>query len=685
MATPEMSEPDIAQGAWRAATETYQAGRRGSEHHATQGYAGAAISNLRWLLVSLASVLLLHAANLTPWVPALALALYMWRYWLAWKGKPLPGMVILLPITLLGALGILVSYGGLFGRDAGVALLTLMTALKTMEARSRRDMTLAVYLGYFLCICAFLFSQAIPIALFMAAPILALTATLIGLNHVNGELASAHKLKLAGLMLAQAAPVMIALFVLFPRVPGPLWGIPQDMARGMTGLSDDMSPGSISNLSRSDAVAFRAVFNGVPPPTSGLYWRGPVFWQYDGRTWRAGEPAKLLGKTAFKANSAPVEYTVTLEPHNKPWLFLLDLPAKLPGIGMLTTDYQYLSRRSVRQRLRYDAASTLDYVEGGTLDAYTRRRALQLPSFGNQRTRALAEQWLEETRDPQALVDKALAMYRADFTYTLSPPPLGASGVDGFLFDTKKGFCEHYAGSFVFLMRAAGVPARVVTGYQGGQLNPMGDYLIVRQSDAHAWAEVWLEGRGWARVDPTAAVSPQRVEQGIAAALPDTDLLPAMARPELTFMKRLNLRWDVVNNGWNQWVLGYNQQRQMEFLAKLAGSRVDWGDMALWLTGLLTAIVGIIAAFILREALPKNDPVQLAWLRFRKKLARAGVALFPHEGPRDFTQRAARQLPQAGARIERIGTLYLLLRYRALASAQGIVQLQRLVREFRLK
>jgi transglutaminase-like putative cysteine protease len=648
-----------------------------------------ALTSLRWLLVALGLVLILHATHLVPWVPLLAFLLGVWRYVLARKHRPLPGMKILLPITLAGALGILVSYGGLFGRDAGVALLTLMTALKTMETRSRRDITLVIYLGYFLCICAFLFSQAIPVALFMALPVIALTATLIGLNHANGELPADHKLKLAGLMLVQAAPVMIAMFVLFPRVPGPLWGIPQDMARGMTGLSDDMSPGSISQLSRSDAVAFRAVFKGAPPTASGLYWRGPVFWHYDGRTWRAGDtsrdPLQTLASPKYKAHSVPVEYTVTLEPHNKPWLFLLELPVKLPGIGALTSDYQYLSRLPVRQRLRYDAASSLKYMEGSTLDERTRRRALQLPPFGNQRSRALAAQWRSETPDPQALVQRALAMYRADFTYTLTPPTLGSSAVDGFLFDTRRGFCEHYAGSFVFLMRAAGIPARVVTGYQGGQANPMGDYLIVRQSDAHAWAEVWLDGQGWVRIDPTAAVSPQRVELGISAALPDTEPLPMLARPQLTWLKRLNLGWDVVDNGWNQWVLGYNQQRQMEFLAKLAGGRIDWGDMTLWLTGLLTLIVGSIAALMLREALPRTDPAHLAWLRFQKKLARAGVAIFPHEGPRDFTHRSARQLPKSSQQIERIGVLYLLLRYRARKNAQGIAQLQHLVREFRPK
>jgi transglutaminase-like putative cysteine protease len=636
--------------------------------------------NLRWLLVSLGLVLTLHAPNLTPWVPLLALALGAWRYALAYRRHPLPGIKILLPITLIGVLGILVSYGGMFGRDAGVALLTLMMALKTMETATRRDMTLLVYLGFFLCICVFLFSQSIPIATFMLLPVVMLTATLIGLNHASGELPAAQKLKLAGSMLMQAAPLMLTLFLLFPRVPGPLWGLSQDMARGVTGLSDDMSPGSISNLSRSDAVAFRVTFRGATPPASKLYWRGPVLWNYDGRSWRAGRTPQALVQPSFKAITPPVAYTVTLEPHNRPWLFMLELPVMLPAGGILTTDYQYLARRPIRQRLRYDAASSLNYNEGGALDAPTRQRALQLPLFGNRRARALAEQWRAETDDPQQLVQRALAMYNADFTYTMTPPPLGASAVDGFLFDTRKGFCEHYAGSFVFLMRASGVPARVVTGYQGGQPNPMADYLIVRQSDAHAWAEVWLENRGWMRVDPTAAVSPQRIEYGIAAALSLTEPLPAMARLELTWIRRLGLGWDAVNNGWNQWVLGYNQQLQMEFLSRLAGSHVNWGDMALWLSGLLAVMVGAIAAFLLRDALPGTDPVQQQWMRFKKKLAHACVPSFPQEGPNDFMRRAARRLPHVGRSIERIGALYIGLRY---GGKTDLAELQRLVREFR--
>ncbi|GBG15772.1 transglutaminase [Novimethylophilus kurashikiensis] len=635
--------------------------------------------HLRWLLRALALVLAPFMFQLTPWVPLMALLLGIWRYWLAYRQQPLPGMKILAPLTIVGALGILASHGGIFGRDAGVALLVLMAALKTMETRTRRDITLAVFLGYFLCVCVFLFTQSILVAGYIVVPLVMLTATLVSLSQPGGGLSGGAKLKLAGLMLMQAVPVMLVLFVLFPRVPGPLWGLPEDMARGQTGLSEDMSPGSISELSKSDAVAFRAVFKGQVPESSKLYWRGPVFWHYDGRTWRAGQPPKPAGETHLQPLTAPMEYTVTLEPHNKSWLFFLDLPTHWQTAGQLTADYQVLSREPVRQRLRYDAASTLHYLERSQLDATTRHRALQLPTVGNPKTRQLAAQWKAESPTPQAIIQRALQMYRDGFTYTLNPPQLGASPIDGFLFDTKRGFCEHFAGSFVFLMRAAGIPARVVTGYQGGQSNPMSDYLIVRQSDAHAWAEVWLQDEGWIRIDPTAAVAPQRVERGIAAAIPATEPLPALARPELTWIKRFNLGWDAVNNGWNQWVLGYNDQRQAAFLSKLAGTKVDWGDMARWLVILLSLVVAAIAGLMLRNMPRQTDPVQRQWLRFVEKLARVGIVPKPAEGPKDFAARAALQLPGKQAAIEHITRLYLQSRY---GGRKGLADLHRRVREF---
>jgi hypothetical protein len=255
--------------------------------------------------------------------------------------------------------------------------------------------------------------------------------------------------------------------------------------------------------------------------------------------------------------------------------------------------------------------------------------------------------------------------------------------VDGFLFNTKKGFCEHYASSFVFLMRAAGVPARVVTGYQGGEINPVGEYMIIRQADAHAWAEVWLDGQGWVRVDPTSAVSPARIQSGIASALPASEPLPALVRPSP--FKRLRLGWDSINNGWNQWVLGYNQQRQTEFLSKISGSKVTRGDMALWLSVLLIVIVGLIALWVLRPSRNTHDATQNAWLKFQAKLARAGLQRQPAEGPLDFAVRAAQAFPACQERIDNIVELYLPLRYGGGNNARQIAQLQRHVREFKAR
>jgi transglutaminase-like putative cysteine protease len=550
-----------------------------------------------------------------------------------------------------------------------------------MESRSLRDFTLVVFLGYFLTICTFLFSQTLLIAVLTIIPVLALTTALISLNQRKKGAKSNTLLSLGGRLIAQALPVMLILFVLFPRAPGPLWGVPKDATQGMTGLSGEMKPGSISSLSLSDAVAFRVAFQGNAPLPSQLYWRGPVLWDYDGSVWRSAYTEPSPSVNALSADGAQISYTVTLEPHNKPWLLVLDMPIKIGNAGFLTADYQYQARQPVRTRIRYQATSALRYHENNALDESTRTRALRLPGFGNQQARELARNWAAETSDPDKLIQKAMGLFADGFSYTLTPPPLGASAIDGFLFNTRKGFCEHYASSFVFLMRAAGVPARVVTGYQGGEFNQLGDYMIVRQTDAHAWAEVWIDGRGWVRVDPTSAVAPQRVQSGIASALPADEPLPALARPSL--FRRLNLGWDSINNGWNQWVLGYNQQRQTEFLSKITGSKVSRGDMALWLSVLLIAIVGLIALWVLWPVPNKFDEIQLAWIRFQNKLARAGLQRHPAEGPLDFAVRAAQVFPACQPMIESIVELYLPLRYGNHSSVEAVQRLQRHVQELK--
>jgi transglutaminase-like putative cysteine protease len=639
--------------------------------------------DLHWLLLSLTLVMALHVTHFPVWVSLFVVGFGAWRYLIAHKGWQLPRLWLLLPLTLLGALGIVATYRGLFGRDASVALLAVMLALKLMETQNQRDHVLLIFAGYFLTITAFLFNQSIAVGAFMLLPLIGLTAALIGVSHPNGELGWRFRTKLAGSLLAQAAPVMLALFLLFPRVPGPLWGVPQDAYSSMSGLSDSMSPGDISQLSLSGAIAFRVEFDDAAPTNNRLYWRGPVLWHYDGRSWLMNRYSNMPVES-LQVQGQPKRYRVTLEPHNRNWLLMLDMPTALPPDAVISPDWQVLARRPVRTRMRYEGASHLDYTLGLSLAERARERALQLPENGNPRSRALARQWAAESDNPQEIVQRALRMYSTQqFIYTLAPPRLGTNAMDEFLFSTRRGFCEHYAGSFVFLMRAAGVPARVVTGYQGGELNPVGNYLIVRQSDAHAWAEVWLEGRGWVRVDPTAAVAPSRVEMGIAGALPQDEALPLLARRDYPWLRKLYLNWDAVNNGWNQWVLGYNQQRQLELLSRLTGSRLTWQDLALALMTSVAAIVLAISYVLLRGRRQKLEPLQRLYAEFLHKLKSAGLRRLPQEGPQDFGKRAAQRLPAQAAVINEITETYLRLRYRK-ADPQTLQELRRKIKSFRL-
>lgn len=636
---------------------------------------------LRWLLASLALVYGLHALHLPLWMTLFALLAGGWRYATQLGTIRLPHLRILLPLAVIAIAGVIFSHGMLFGRDASVSLLATMMALKLLESHSRRDAMLLVFLTFFFCITSFLFSQSLLVGLYLLLPLVALTATLIALNHPHGTMPIRTRLRLAGTMLAQGAPIMLVLFLLFPRIEGPLWGVPEDAYSGMTGLSDHMAPGSISQLSRSDSVAFRAAFHSAVPDPARLYWRGPVLWAFDGTTWTGEAQPRERPSPAPGATGPLVRYTVTLEPHNRRWLFMLDIPVGIPPDGTLVHDYQLLAKQPVRLRMRYDGASRLDYRLNDRPDPESRSQALQLPAKGNPKALSLGRQWMGDP--PSAIVQRALAMFREHpFRYTLNPPLLGENSVDEFLFSTRSGFCEHYASSFVFLMRAAGVPARVVTGYQGGEINPADHYLMVRQTDAHAWAEVWLEGQGWVRVDPTAAVAPQRVESGMATALPAGEPVPPLMRADLHWLRQFYLRWDAINNRWNQWVLGYDQRRQAELLSRLTSSQIDWQEMIVGLIAGVATTVLAIAAFMLL-ARRRVDPLQAAYLRFLRKLARAGVERKPHEGPLDFATRAAQVLPEKATAIRDISLHYARLRYGLIAPAHQIVAFRHQVKAFR--
>ena len=636
--------------------------------------------HLKWLLLTLAVVLATHSPNLPIWVIMASAGFGLWRYLLDKKQWAMPKIWLLLPINILMCLGIVLTFKGSFGRDASLALLVVMASLKLLETKTLRDYMLVIILAYFLVGNLFLFNQTIATFALSVPPLLLLTATLINMSLKNQQ-SLKFLMTLSGKLLLQAVPVMLILFVLFPRIPGPLWGIPQDAYSGMTGLGDSLQFGNISQLTKNSSIAFRVQFKGNIPSKNQLYWRGPVLWHQDGNQWlmpsrNIGLRAESLSIPVTKERAA-IDYTITLEPHNRLWLLMLDIPTQIPNTAQLTHDYSAMAASPVRTRIRYNATSFSSYILGAELNDREKTMSLQIHDNENPRTIALAQSW--QNMQPVDKVNSALQRYRAQpFVYTLNPPILGKDPVDEFLFNTKRGFCEHYATSFVYLMRAAGVPARIVTGYQGGELNPNGNYLIVRQSDAHAWAEVWLETRGWVRVDPTAAVSPERIEQGIAEAISETDLLPMMARGDYPLLRKAFLNWDSVNNGWNQWVLGYDDKKQLEFLNKLSGKNLSLMDLVLGMTVATVTVMAITFLILNKTSRRKLSPAQQLYTLYLNKLKHANLQPHCHEGALDFGQRAAQTLPNFAEDIMQIAQNYNVLQY---SNAPNPILLQALAQQ----
>ncbi len=614
-----------------------------------------------WLLATGLAAFIPLVPQVPIWLAALTVAVFVWRAALAWWRQPLPNRWILVLVTVAGSAGVFLQYRTLFGQRAGVALLLIFLALKQLEARTPRDGIAIVFLAYFLTLTQFFEDQSIPIAATMLVTLIVATAALAALT--DARVSPLPLLKRAGVMLLQAVPFMLILFVLFPRVNGPLWGLPTDAYSSLSGLSDNMSPGSINNLIQSDAIAFRVKFEADVPPRSQMYWRGPVLSQLDERTWRPGKTVRLSDLPYTPDNTSPAyRYTVTLEAHNKPWLFALELPTHLPPDAFATSDFQLHAKKPVRERQRYDIESrTRSLHDPESFDQLS--HALSLPDRLNPRTRSLGQSFATPGSSDRQRLQQAIGfMRKQQLIYTLQPPLMSANVADEFLFDHKRGFCEHFSASFVILMRAAGVPARVVTGYQGGELNPVDDTWVIRQSDAHAWAEVWIEEQGWVRVDPTATSAPARIEQNLAAAVPVGDPLPFLSGAGLDWLRELRFRWWAVNNAWNQWILGYDPKLQRELLEKIGMQSPDWRKMTAWLAVLCGTVLLALTAWMLWRR-PPADPALRQWQRFCRRLARRGLARHDWEGPIDYAQRLTATLPAKAPEISRIAGLYAGLRY----------------------
>ena len=632
------------------------------------------------LLLSILMVIAPHADHLPLWVSTLCGALLLWRAYLAYSGNPLPKRWLLLLITVASVAGIASNFHTLFGREVGVTLLMLLAALKLMELHKARDAMVLIYLACFIIITNFFYSQSIPTALYLFATLMVIVTTWVHLQAPGVTLKP--RLRIAAILLLQAIPLTLILFVLFPRVEGPLWGLPQD-AYASSGLDEKMSPGSLSRLSLSDAVAFRVSYADKIPRRDQMYWRGPVLWEFDGRAWTPGKTA-FASAPKFAELGQETEYTVTLEPHNKTWLFALEMPNHISVPATLSVDFQLFGKEPVNARLRYAARSNLAYR--ANLQEHPRQiqRALQLPKQFNPRAQQLAAEWRASSKDDAEIMRTALTYFsQQGFQYTLEPPLLGVNSVDDFLFQSKQGFCEYYASSFVFLMRAAKVPARVVTGYLGGQFNSYGNYYIVRQSDAHAWAEVWLAGQGWVRVDPTGVIAPARMQSSLSAALPNNTALPFMARNPPQWMRNLSLNWDTLSNQWNQWVLGYDAERQFAFLTRLGMESITWQKIALNMMVGLSGVIALFALFMLRHLYTRQpDKVQAAWLKLCRKLAKAGLPRAAHEGAQDYATRVAVARPELADAVLDLAARYSALRYGAIQDEQVKSEFIRLIQKF---
>ena len=593
-------------------------------------------------LLAVITWILLPQIQHTPWwTSAFAACLLLWRARLAWTGGALPGRWLLAGALALAIAATWATHKTIVGRDAGVTLIVMLLTLKTLELRARRDAMVVFFLGFFVLLSNFFYSQSLPTALAMVLGLMGLLTALVNAHMTAGKPPLTQALRTASLLALWGAPVMVALFLFFPRM-APLWGVPSDDLAGRSGLSENMRVGEVASLAMDDSVALRIRFDtpgGQEPPASSLYFRGPVLSQFDGRNWQADEMADAMGTAQLQVTGEPIRYQMLVEPSKRRWLTLLDAvpgePQIPPGASVgrmrMSTNLQWMTQRPITDVLRVDAQSYTQFSYGPQKDGGNLQRYLQLPPGNNPRTAELGQQILAQAGASAAtpvLVTAALQRLRSGgYVYTLEPGVVdNIHTADDFWFDSKQGFCEHIASAFAVLMRGMGVPARIVTGYQGGDRNTVDDYWTVRNSDAHAWAEVWITGQGWTRVDPTGAISPGRVGQFQRLQAPRGAIASAVGTfVNISTMEQLRAVWEAVNNRWNQWVINYTQSRQLNLLQNLGFESPSWTDLLRLLTASLSALALLWLGWA-RLTRPKIDEWTQLMQEARERLQRHGIA-----------------------------------------------------------
>jgi transglutaminase-like putative cysteine protease len=600
-----------------------------------------------------------------------------------------PGRWFLLPLTLAGMALVFSVYHTFAGQNGGTALLGTMLALKLLELHRLRDVRVAAILFGFLLVSQFLFDQSPLRGLYLVALLVLDVALLVDLagRTRQGRPALISALRIAARLCVQALPLALVLFVFFPRLNAPLWSLGHTQDRAVSGIKNWLEPGSISELVIDGEPAFRVRFDGPIPAESMRYWRGPIAWHTDGRRWTgwpSGEPREKTQELVEAGGE--IGYQVELQPSGERWLFALDMPVQAPEDAKILPDFQVVATKPTGDTRSYRAISALRY-HTGELDLAQEAAGTQLPDNVTPRMRALVAGWRGDSRSSTEVVGRALRFFREEpFHYTLLPPKLGPNPADEFLFETRRGFCEHYASSFALLMRIAGIPSRIVLGYLGGEYNALGGYLIVRQSDAHAWTEVWMEGKGWMRVDPTAAVAPERVErsdllEGLASGAPTRFRLDGIGALR-SWIHNLRLLGDAMGTSWREWVLGLSSARQQRMMEIVGLGHLREFGLAIALIVSASVVLSLLLAAMTRTAAPQ-DPLERIYAAFCKRLCRIGLPRRASEGPLDFSRRVVAARPDLRIPVESFISLYIPQRYGSSGGAHERKQLEQQLRRFR--
>lgn len=608
------------------------------------------------IIFAMIIAILPHLGRLPVWI--IVWCTTMWGYLLfslrfQW---PRPNRAVLILLSVFGLTGLLATYGTRTGPNAYLGLLSVMAALKPFEISTHRDRMITLFLAYFIVITSLFQSESLSMTLYMFLSVFVTTGTLILINDGKANFKSG--LRLSGIIMAQAIPLMVILFLLFPRIQGRIFGL-SGATDATSGFSERLNPGNISRLGKNNDIVFRADFEARIPPAESLYWRGIVFHEFDGRSWHRLN--RMPGIRNFPKGKERVAYSIALEPHGKRWLFTLDRPASKPKWTLMHMDYTLRNLRPVNRKKYYRMVSFLRPYKGSLRDVEAPR---QLPAKGNPKSRQLAARFAENAGSVDEIIDRIMTYLRTrEFIYTLRPPLLNRDSIDDFLFRSGKGYCEHYASAFAFLMRAAGVPARIVGGYLGGEVNPFGNYLMVRQSDAHVWVEVWARENGWMRVDPTFAVAPERITEGAGGMLRESKFSGGLFGK---WVNQLRFGWDAVSSGWEAWFSGYSFVEQRALIERLGISMRSWKGLLsvlLLAFGMIFLIVGLCVFFQVKPLVTKKDRIRLCYEKFCKKLKKIGCSRPLNQGPVDFAAYVARERPDLKPSVDEMMRLYVRLRY----------------------